>query len=102
IPTELKHVGPFCTRAQEVRARDPIVCYWSLYYVAQLGLKRSKTPENQPFLAAVVEQLEIMKRSLRTRRQITDEAAGSQYVRRFGYNVFQAATNEDTQGQANR
>ncbi|CAE6434801.1 unnamed protein product [Rhizoctonia solani] len=102
IPTELKHVGPFCTRAQEVRARDPIVCYWSLYYVAQLGLKRSKTPENQPFLSAVVEYLEAMKRSLRTRRQITDEAAGSQYVRRFGYNVFQAATNEDAQGHANR
>ncbi|KDN49288.1 hypothetical protein RSAG8_01990, partial [Rhizoctonia solani AG-8 WAC10335] len=43
-----------------------------------------------------------MKRSLRNRRQITDEAAGSLYVRRFGYNVFQAATNEDTNGQPNR
>ncbi|KAJ1310494.1 hypothetical protein OPQ81_007227 [Rhizoctonia solani] len=102
IPADLKHVAPFCTRAQEVRARDPIVCYWSLYYVAQLGVKRPKTPDNQAFLAAVVEQLEIMKRSLRNRRQITDEAAGSLYVRRFGYNVFNAAANEDTHGQANR
>ncbi|CAE6487883.1 unnamed protein product [Rhizoctonia solani] len=102
IPADLKHVGPFCMRAQEVRARDPIVCYWSLYYVAQLGVKRGKTNENQAFLGAVVEQLETMRRSLRNRRQITDEAAGSLYVRRFGYNVFQAATNEDTNGMANR
>lgn len=102
IPADLKHLGPFCTRAQEVRARDPIVCYWSLYYVAQLGFKRGKTPENQAFLAAVVEHLETMKGSLRNRRLITDEAAGSQYVRRFGFNVFQAASKEDTQGQASR
>ncbi|CAE6524848.1 unnamed protein product [Rhizoctonia solani] len=102
IPADLKHAGPFCTRAQEVRARDPIVCYWSLYYVAQLGVKRGKTPENQAFLAAVVDQLETMKRSLRNRRQITDETAGSFYVRQFGYNVFKAASNEDAHGQANR
>ncbi|CAE6434273.1 unnamed protein product [Rhizoctonia solani] len=102
IPADLKHVGPFCTRAQEVRARDTIVCYWSLYYVAQLSLKRTQTPENQAFLAAVVEQLEMMKRSLRNRRQITDEAAGSLYVRRFGYNVYNAASNEEAQGQVNR
>ncbi|GAB1517135.1 hypothetical protein RhiTH_000179 [Rhizoctonia solani] len=102
VPADLKHVVPFCTRAQEVRARDTIVCYWSLYYVAQLALKRTQTPENQAFLAAVVEQLEAMKRSLRNRRHITDEAAGSLYVRRFGYNVYNAAINEDAQGQANR
>ncbi|CAE6431699.1 unnamed protein product [Rhizoctonia solani] len=102
IPADLKHVGPFCTRAQEVRARDTIVCYWSLYYVAQLSLKRTQTPENQAFLAAVVEQLDTMKRSLRNRRQITDEAAGSLYVRRFGYNVYNAAAHEESQGQANR
>ncbi|KAF8759083.1 Vta1 like [Rhizoctonia solani] len=60
VPADLKHVVPFCTRAQEVRARDTIVCYWSLYYVAQLALKRTQTPENQAFLAAVVEQLEAL------------------------------------------
>ncbi|CAE7147308.1 unnamed protein product, partial [Rhizoctonia solani] len=102
IPADLKCVGPFCTRAQEVRARDPIVSYWCLFYVAQLGVKRGKTPENQAFLNGVLEQLETMKRSLKHRRQIADEAAGSLYVRRFGYNVFNAATNEDAQGQANR
>ncbi|KAB5595239.1 vacuolar protein sorting-associated VTA1-like protein [Ceratobasidium theobromae] len=73
-----------------------------LYYVARLGMQRGKSPENQVFLAAVVDQLEAMKRSLRTRRQITDEAAGSVYVRRFGFNVFYAANNEDTQATAKK
>ncbi|KAF8610729.1 DUF605-domain-containing protein, partial [Ceratobasidium sp. AG-I] len=102
VPTDLKHVLPFLQRAQEVRARDPVVCYWSLYYVAHLGMHRPKTRENKPFLAAVVDQLEEMKRQLKTRRQITDEAAGSQYLRRFGFNVFEAANNEDIQSHATR
>ncbi|KAG8703191.1 hypothetical protein FRC08_003017 [Ceratobasidium sp. 394] len=102
VPADLKHVLPFLQRAQEVRARDPYVCYWSLYYVAHLGMGRPKTKENKHFLAAVVDQLEGMKRSMKTRRQITDEAAGSLYIRRFGFNVFEAANNEDIQGNASR
>ncbi|KAG9098277.1 hypothetical protein FRC06_006594 [Ceratobasidium sp. 370] len=102
VPADLKHVLPFLQRAQEVRARDPYVCYWSLYYVAHLGVGRPKTKENKPFLAAVVDQLEGMKRTMKNRRQITDEAAGSLYIRRFGFNVFEAANNEDIQGNTSR
>ncbi|QRV86755.1 vacuolar protein sorting-associated VTA1-like protein [Ceratobasidium sp. AG-Ba] len=102
VPADLKHVLPFLQRAQEVHARDPCVCYWSMYYVAHLGMRRPQTKENKPFLAAVVDQLEGMKRNLRGRRQVSDEAAGSSHVRRFGFNVFEAANNEDVQGNASR
>ncbi|KAG9121064.1 hypothetical protein FRC07_003123, partial [Ceratobasidium sp. 392] len=102
VPADLKHCLPFVQRAQEVRARDPYVCYWSLYYVARLGMGCLQTRESKLFLAAVVDQLETMKRSMKTRRQITDEAAGSLYIRRFGFNVFEAAKNEDAQGNASR
>lgn len=39
-----------------------------------------------------------MKRQLEAHRQITDEAAGNWYLRRFGFNVYEAANNEDAQG----
>lgn len=59
VPDELKYILPYLQRASELKARDPVVAYYCGFYAANLALKKgySKTPENDAFLLALLDEL---------------------------------------------
>ncbi|KAF7799279.1 hypothetical protein EIP86_010511 [Pleurotus ostreatoroseus] len=103
IPSELKSVGPYLQRAEEVKSQDPVISYWCAYYAAQLGIGlKLKDHASRAFLLDLLELLERMKTEIGQNDAIEDDAASAAYVENFALRVFSAADNEDRRGNANR
>lgn len=64
-PDDLKFVLPYLQRASELKARDPVVAYYCGFYAANLALQKGfpKTPANDGFLMALLDELSSVDRS---------------------------------------
>ncbi|KAJ7040445.1 Vta1 like-domain-containing protein [Mycena alexandri] len=102
-PAPLKTVSPYLQRADELRAKEPIIAYWCTYYAAQVGIAlKAKDPASRNFLFELLGALEKMKQEIGPTDAIDIEAASAAFVENFAFRVFAMADNEDRSGAGNR
>ncbi|KAJ7619189.1 Vta1 like-domain-containing protein [Mycena polygramma] len=103
IPVPLKTVAPYLQRADELRAKEPIIAYWCTYYAAQVGIAlKAKDPASRNFLFELLGALEKLKAEIGPTDAIDIEAASAAFVENFALRVFAMADNEDRSGAGNR
>ncbi|THG97724.1 hypothetical protein EW026_g4329 [Hermanssonia centrifuga] len=103
VPQELKPIASYLQRAEEVKAKDPVVAYWCAYYAAQVGIGlKAKEHTARTFLFDLLGVLETMKSDIGSSDAIEDEAVSCAYVENFALKVFAMADNEDRRGNATR
>ncbi len=120
VPQELKPIASYLQRAEEVKAKDPVVAYWckplartstflpltphtGAYYAAQVGIGlKAKEHTARTFLFDLLGVLETMKSDIGSSDAIEDEAVSCAYVENFALKVFAMADNEDRRGNATR
>ncbi|CAE6468583.1 unnamed protein product [Rhizoctonia solani] len=102
IPPELKPIAPFLQRADEMRAKDPIISFWCEYYAVKKGLSLKLGSGGRPFLANLMDSLEATKLALRSHESITNEEVAYLYVENFADRIFVMADEEDRRGAASR
>ncbi|KAJ6575283.1 Vta1 like-domain-containing protein [Mycena capillaripes] len=103
IPAPLKTVAPYLQRADELRAKEPIIAYWCTYYAAQVGIAlKAKDSASRNFLFELLGALEKMKADIGPTDAIDIEAASAAFVENFALRVFAMADNEDRSGAGNR
>ncbi|KAJ7170043.1 Vta1 like-domain-containing protein [Mycena filopes] len=103
IPAALKSVSPYLQRADELRAKEPIIAYWCTYYAAQVGIAlKAKDPASRNFLFELLGGLEKMKQDIGPTDAIDMESASAAFVENFAFRVFAMADNEDRSGAGNR
>ncbi|KAJ6519985.1 Vta1 like-domain-containing protein [Mycena sanguinolenta] len=102
-PVALKSITPYLLRADELRAKEPIIAYWCTYYAAQLGIAlKAKDTASRNFLFELLGALEKMKKEIGPTDAIDMEAASAAFVENFALRVFVMADNEDRAGAGNR
>ncbi|KAF8216052.1 Vta1 like-domain-containing protein [Mycena galopus ATCC 62051] len=102
-PVALKAVSPYLQRADELRAKEPIIAYWCTYYAAQIGIGlKAKDTASRNFLFELLGTLEKMKKDIGPTDAIDIEAASAAFVENFALRVFGMADNEDRSGAGNR
>ncbi|KAF7339331.1 hypothetical protein MSAN_02146800 [Mycena sanguinolenta] len=102
-PVALKSIAPYLQRADELRAKEPIIAYWCTYYAAQLGIAlKAKDTASRNFLFDLLGALEKMKADIGPTDAIDMEAASAAFVENFALRVFVTADNEDRSGAGNR
>ncbi|KAJ7786487.1 Vta1 like-domain-containing protein [Mycena metata] len=102
-PAPLKSVFPYLQRADELRAKEPIIAYWCTYYAAQVGIAlKAKDAASRNFLFELLGALEKMKQDIGPTDAIDIEAASAAFVENFALRVFAMADNEDRSGAGNR
>ncbi|KAF8298278.1 DUF605-domain-containing protein, partial [Clavulina sp. PMI_390] len=88
-------------RAIELKKKDPIMCYWCLYFTAKQGVAAKGGKETRPFLFAVLELLE--KSTLASISDaVASDDAGSAYIESFALKLFNMADNEDRKSRATK
>ncbi|PSR75857.1 hypothetical protein PHLCEN_2v8771 [Hermanssonia centrifuga] len=120
VPQELKPIASYLQRAEEVKAKDPVVAYWckplartstflpltphtGAYYAAQVGIGlKAKEHTARTFLFDLLGVLETMKSDIGSSDAIEDESVSCAYVENFALKVFAMADNEDRRGNATR
>ncbi|KAH8835494.1 Vta1 like-domain-containing protein, partial [Flagelloscypha sp. PMI_526] len=103
IPADLRAIQPYLQRADELKAKDPVMAYWCAYYAAQVGISlKSKDPAGRELLFTLITKLEQMKAEASPSDAIEQEAASSAYVENFALKVFAMADNEDRRGEGTR
>ncbi|KAJ7446490.1 Vta1 like-domain-containing protein [Mycena galericulata] len=103
IPVPLKSVAPYIQRADELRAKEPVIAYWCTYYAAQVGIAlKAKDPASRNFLFELLGTLEKMKEEIGPTDAIDIESASAAFVENFALRVFSMADNEDRSGAGNR
>jgi vacuolar protein sorting-associated protein VTA1 len=102
-PVALKSIAPYLQRADELRAKEPIIAYWCTYYAAQIGIGlKAKDTASRNFLFELLGALEKMKKDIGPTDAIDIEAASAAFVENFALRVFAMADNEDRSGAGNR
>ncbi|OZJ05876.1 hypothetical protein BZG36_00956 [Bifiguratus adelaidae] len=103
LPTELKYMGPFLMRAQELKSRDPVMSYYCTYYAVQQGItKGPKNPSTNAYLGALMDSLEEQKEGLRDNETMTNDVVAAAHIENFALKIFLNADNEDRAGQATK
>ncbi|KAH6916995.1 Vta1 like-domain-containing protein [Coprinopsis sp. MPI-PUGE-AT-0042] len=103
ITPELKVIGPYLQRAEEVKNQEPIIAYWCAYYAAQMGIGlKAKDSPSREILLALLGALERLKNEIGPNDAVDVDAAGAAYVENFALKVFASADNEDRAGRANK
>ncbi|KAJ1303402.1 hypothetical protein OPQ81_011594 [Rhizoctonia solani] len=103
VPPELKPIAPFLQRAEEMRAKDPIISFWCEYYAVKKGLTLKLSGSGgRPFLAKLMDSLEATKQALRGHESVTNEEVAYLYVENFADRIFVMADEEDRRGAASR
>ncbi|KAF9512288.1 hypothetical protein BS47DRAFT_1091098 [Hydnum rufescens UP504] len=102
LPQPLTHLSPYVQRALELKTKDPIMCYWCLYFSAKHGVAAKGGKECRPFLFDLMDTLEKLKQELKSNDAIATDEAGSAYIENFALKVFNLADNEDRKGKASR
>lgn len=76
------------------------MAYYCRLYSMQKGMKLdSKTPECRKFLVKLMDQLELMKKSLTDNESITQEIVGHAHIENYALKMFLYADNEDRSGR---
>ncbi|KAF7347697.1 hypothetical protein MVEN_01526800 [Mycena venus] len=102
-PVALKSIAPYLQRADELRAKEPIIAYWCTYYAAQVGIGlKAKDTASRNYLFELLGALEKMKKDIGPTDAIDIEAASAAFVENFALRVFAMADNEDRSGAGNR
>ncbi|KAJ7103362.1 Vta1 like-domain-containing protein [Mycena belliarum] len=102
-PAALKSISPYLQRADELRAKEPVIAYWCTYYAAQVGIAlKAKDTASRSYLFELLGALERMKAAIGPTDAIDIEAASAAYVENFALRVFGVADNEDRSGSGNR
>ncbi|KAJ6604821.1 Vta1 like-domain-containing protein [Mycena vulgaris] len=102
-PAALKSLSPYLQRADELRAKEPVIAYWCTYYAAQVGIAlKAKDAASRNFLFELLGTLETMKKEIGPTDAIDIEAASAAFVENFALRVFGTADNEDRSGAGNR
>ncbi|KAG8848526.1 hypothetical protein FRB91_010734 [Serendipita sp. 411] len=103
VPAELKTVGPWVSRAQELKDKEPIIAYYCLYHATQTGISaKTKEKDTKTFLMSLMTTLETMKDKLNDHREISSDELAAKYIERFALKVFTNADNEDRKGESTR
>lgn len=103
VTPELKVIGPYLQRAEEVKGQEPVIAYWCAYYAAQVGIGlKTKDSASRELLLALLGALERLKNEIGPNDAISVDAAGAAYVENFALKVFASADNEDRSGRANK
>ncbi|KAF8746711.1 hypothetical protein RHS02_00816, partial [Rhizoctonia solani] len=103
VPPELKPIAPFLQRADEMRAKDPIISFWCEYYAVKKGLSlKLSGGGGRQFLAKLMDSLEATKKALRDHESIQNEEVAYLYVENFADRIFVMADEEDRRGAASR
>ncbi|KAF8321387.1 Vta1 like-domain-containing protein [Cantharellus anzutake] len=102
LPPPLKHLSPYIQRALELKIKDPVMCYWCLYFSAKQGVAARGGKECRPFLLALMDVLERAKKELNSNDAVASDEAGSAYIENFAIRVFNNADNEDRKGKSSR
>lgn len=103
VPSELKIIAPFTSRAQELSKKDPVIAYYCLYHAIQTGISaKTKEKETKLFLMDMMTALEKMKEQLKEHKEVSNDEAAAKYIENFALKVFTNADNEDRKGGSNR
>ncbi|KAM0746616.1 DUF605-domain-containing protein [Meredithblackwellia eburnea MCA 4105] len=103
VPTELKPIAPYLTRANELVKADPPIAYWCTYYALQLAMTLGpKEQESNQFLFTLMDKLETTKTELASNDAVSNDIAASAYVENFALKIFSQADKEDRAGKASR
>ena len=103
ITPDLKVIGPYLQRAEEVKSQEPIIAYWCAYYAAQVGIGlKSKDSASRELLLSLLGALEKLKNEIGPNDAVSVDAAGAAYVENFALKVFASADNEDRAGRASK
>ncbi|KAJ7492463.1 Vta1 like-domain-containing protein [Mycena latifolia] len=88
-PAPLKSISPYLQRADELRAKEPIIAYWCTYYAAQVGIAlKAKDTASRNFLFDLLGTLETMKKEIGPTDAIDIEAASAAFVENFALRVL--------------
>ncbi|RKP02351.1 hypothetical protein CXG81DRAFT_10897, partial [Caulochytrium protostelioides] len=103
-PPELRAIGPFLQRAQELKDREPVINYYCIYYALKLALElKLRTPDAQQYLLNLMDHLEVQKKALAADKEaVANDLVGYAHVENFALRIFMAADNEDRAGRASR
>lgn len=120
IPQSLKSIIPYLQRADELKAKEPIIAYWcthpphlmsllidfstqGAYYAAQIGITlKIQEPAARDVLFGLLTTLEKMKTEIGPSDAIDVEEVSAAYVENFALKVFTMADNEDRKGASDR
>ncbi|KAH3762399.1 vacuolar protein sorting-associated protein VTA1 [Pelomyxa schiedti] len=101
LPAQLQAVAPVLKRANVLATRDPVLAYYCMVYVLQLGIEKTsgaRDEASQKTLLSWMVSVEQQKAQLES--TLTQEGMGKEYVEQFALNVFQMADEEDRAGNA--
>ncbi|KAF8326046.1 Vta1 like-domain-containing protein [Cantharellus anzutake] len=102
IPEDLKpHIAPYVQRAIELSTREPVMCYWCLFFAAKQGIAIGNK-DDRLYLFNLMETIEKIKNELRDASAVFSDEVGAAYVKEFANKVFMLADSEDRAGSATR
>ncbi|KAI3635449.1 hypothetical protein MIR68_006087 [Amoeboaphelidium protococcarum] len=105
-PAQLKQLGPFLQRSQELQSRAPVVSYYCKYYAAKMGLAvKDRDKDSTQYLVKLLDQLESEKSTLCQNEEfaqiMTNDDLAYEHISDFALKIFYQADAVDRKSALN-